>query len=147
MTVRHLSGSAQLIGLLNGFGYSVSTSVVLNHDTAIANQEMRRGDNALPPSIQPGKHTILIYDNNDFGEETLTGRGTTHNTNGIVVQRGSGLGKERPQQVDRPSVKRTRERSVLPPPVDIAKYYGGKKEGPKAFGTAISLQASSYALC
>ena len=145
MTVRHLSGSAQLIGLLNGFGYSVSSSVVLNHDTAIANQEMRRGDNALPPDIQPGKHTILVYDNNDFGEETLTGRGTTHNTNGIVVQRSSGFGEERPQQVDRPSVKRTRERSVLPPPVDIAKYYGGKKEGPKAFGTAIPLQASTNA--
>ena len=47
MTVRHLTGSAQLIGLLNGFGYSVSTSVALNHDTAIANQEMSRGDNAL----------------------------------------------------------------------------------------------------
>ena len=80
MTVRHLSGSAQLIGLLNGFGYSVSSSVVLNHDTAIANQEMRRGDNALPPEIQPGKHTILVYDNNRFrrGDVDRKGNNTQH---------------------------------------------------------------------
>uniref|UniRef100_UPI00358FE14D uncharacterized protein n=1 Tax=Myxine glutinosa TaxID=7769 RepID=UPI00358FE14D len=31
MTVHHLSGSAQLIGLLNGLGHSVSNSVILNH--------------------------------------------------------------------------------------------------------------------
>ena len=149
MTVRHLSGSVQLIGLLDGFGYSVSTSVVINHDTAvlyIANQEMCRGDNALTSAIQPGNHTILIYDNNDFGgnSDTVTGRGTTHNTNGIAVQCSSRLGEERPQQVDKPSVKRTRERSVLHPTVDIVKYYGGRK-GPKEFDAAMSLQASTYA--
>ena len=32
MAVRHVSESAQLVGLLNGFGYSVS------HDTALAQQ-------------------------------------------------------------------------------------------------------------
>ena len=51
MAVRHLSGSAQLIGLLNGFGHSVSHSVVLNHDTALTKQEMMRGEDAVPSNI------------------------------------------------------------------------------------------------
>ena len=86
MAVRHLSGSAQLVGLLNGFGYSVSHSFVLGHDIALAQQEVERGSIALPSCIQTGKHTTLVWDNNDFGEETLSGKGTTHNTNGIAVQ-------------------------------------------------------------
>ena len=51
MAIRHLSGAAQLIGLLNGFGHCVSHSVALNHDTAFANQESMFGDDALPVSI------------------------------------------------------------------------------------------------
>ena len=89
MAIRHLSGSAQLIGLLNGFGHCVSHSVTLNHDTALANQEVRRGVDALPLSIQPRIRTIIVWDNNDFGEETLSGHETTHNTNGIVIQHGN----------------------------------------------------------
>ena len=80
MAVRHLSGSAQLVGLLNGFGYSVSHSFILEHDTALAQQEIERGSIALPSCIQTGIHTTLVWDNNDFGEETLSGKGTTHNT-------------------------------------------------------------------
>ena len=30
-----------------------------------------------------------MWDNNDFGEETLSGKGTTHNINGIIIQRQS----------------------------------------------------------
>ena len=30
--------------------------------------------------------TILVWDNIDFGEETLSGRGTTHHINGIMLQ-------------------------------------------------------------
>ena len=86
MAVRHLSGSAQLIGLLNGFGYSVSHSFVLEHDTALAQQEIERGSTALPSCIHSGLYTTLVWDNNDFGEETLSGKGTTHNTNGIAIQ-------------------------------------------------------------
>ena len=86
MAIRHLSGSAQLISLLNGFGHCVSHFVTLNHDTALANQEVRRGVDALPLSIQPRIPTIIVW---DFGEETLSGHGTTHNRNGIVIQHGN----------------------------------------------------------
>ena len=61
----------------------------MNHDTALANQEVRRGVDALPLSIQPRIPTTIVWDNNDFGEESLSGHGTTHNTNGIVIQHGN----------------------------------------------------------
>uniref|UniRef100_UPI00358DF722 uncharacterized protein n=1 Tax=Myxine glutinosa TaxID=7769 RepID=UPI00358DF722 len=143
MTVRHLSGSAQLISLLNGFGYCVSNSVVLNHDTALANQELHRGQDALPSIIQAGKHVTLVWDNNDFGEETLSGRGTTHNTNGIIIQRPS-QSHEVVQPAPVTTVKRTQERSMQPPAVNLATYYGGKKEGPAPFATSVPLDRATY---
>lgn len=30
--------------------------------------------------------TVIVWDNIDFGEETTNGAGTTHHTNGIMVQ-------------------------------------------------------------
>ena len=34
LTMRHMTGSSSLIGILNGFGHLVSHSGVLEHDTA-----------------------------------------------------------------------------------------------------------------
>ena len=42
MTVRHWTGSAKVIDLLNGLGHSVSGSYVLQHDTALANKQLER---------------------------------------------------------------------------------------------------------
>lgn len=85
MTVRHYTGSAKLIGLLNGLGHCVSHSTVLEHDTALALQQLER-KSLVPEGFHSGIFTTLVWDNNDFGEETLTGSGTTHNTNGIILQ-------------------------------------------------------------
>ncbi|PIK46417.1 hypothetical protein BSL78_16736 [Apostichopus japonicus] len=82
MAVRHLTGSAQLIGLLNGLSHCSSHSVVLEHDTALAQQHLDHTD-ALPATIVPGEFLTFVWDNIDFGEETLTGKGTTHSTNGL----------------------------------------------------------------
>ena len=57
-----------MIGSLNGFGHCVSNSVVLSHDTTLAELEMNRGENSLLSIIQPGIPTTLVWDNNDFGE-------------------------------------------------------------------------------
>lgn len=46
---------------------------------------MIRGDR-LPTGIIVGQDTTLVWDNNDFGEKTLSGKGTTHNTIGIIIQ-------------------------------------------------------------
>ena len=58
---------------------------MLEHDTALAEQLARKSD--VPLGFLKKTLTCLAWDNNDFGEETLSGKGTTHNTNGIIVQR------------------------------------------------------------
>ncbi|XP_070534449.1 uncharacterized protein [Ptychodera flava] len=70
MAVRHLTGSSSLIGLLNGLGHCVSHSSVLEHDTALALQQLR--SDGLPPGFCKEVFTTLVWDNNDFGEETLS---------------------------------------------------------------------------
>ena len=40
-----------------------------------------------PDNLLKKNPTILIWDNIDFTEETLSGHGTSHHTNGILVQR------------------------------------------------------------
>lgn len=146
MAVRHLSGSAHLIGLLNGLGHCVSNSVVLNHDTALAELEMNRGENSLPSIIQPGIPTTLVWDNNDFGEETLSGHGTTHNTNGIVIQNNVCPTSIKPcsSNIAGISVKRTRKRTLEPPEVNLATYSGGRRDGPGPFAEQISLLQSDF---
>ena len=82
MAVRHLSGSAQLVGLLNGFGYSVSHSFILEHDTALAQQEFERGSIALPyrlAYIRPLCGTTTILERRRFQEKGQTHNTSTHN--------------------------------------------------------------------
>ena len=86
LTMRHMTGSSSIIGILNGLGHSVSHSAVLEHDTALANKQLCT-DNIVPEGFIKKIPTTVIWDNNDFREETPSGEGTTHNTNGLLVQR------------------------------------------------------------
>lgn len=70
MTVRHMTGSARLVGILNGFGHCVSHSMVLEHDTALAASQLQGKEETLPVGVQPC-FTTLVWDNNDFGEESF----------------------------------------------------------------------------
>ena len=136
MTVRHMTGSAKLISILNDFGHSTSHSVVLEHDTALSQKQIDMGPVNLPSYIRKNVSTTLVWDNNDFGEETLTGKGTTHNTNGIVVQ--SSLSTDNIAEVassDSPIIyKKSKKRSLDPPPTDLVPYHGTIKKRPDAFG-------------
>lgn len=75
MTLRHKTGSSELIQLLNGFSQCMSHSVVLEYDTALALQSLEI--DTIPVGFQKGVFTTLVWDNNDFGEETLSGEGIT----------------------------------------------------------------------
>ena len=86
LTMRHMTGSSSIIGILNGLGHSVSHSAVLQHDTALANKKLCT-DNIVPEGFIKKVPTTVIWYNNDFWEETPSGEGTTHNTNGVLVQR------------------------------------------------------------
>lgn len=71
MTIRHLTGSAKIQQILNNFGHCVSHSTTLEHDTALATQQLEA--KTVPPEFLKQTFTTLVWDNNDFGEETLTG--------------------------------------------------------------------------
>ena len=44
-------------------------------------------DNIVPEGFIKKIPTTVIWDNNDFREETPSGEGTTHTTNDLLVQR------------------------------------------------------------
>ena len=88
MTMRHMTGSSNILGILNGLGHSSSHSTVLEHDTALATKQLER-KTIVPEGFAKRVHTTVVWDNNDFREETPTGGGTTHNINGLLCQMSS----------------------------------------------------------
>lgn len=86
MTVRRISGSTKLINILRGLGHSVSSSTVCKHDSALAEINNASDDIVIPRNVNVGYFTTIVWDNNDFNDETLTG--ATHVTNEIIIQRG-----------------------------------------------------------
>lgn len=127
MAVRHMTGSAQVIGILNGLGHCSSHSQVLEHDTALAELQLERGGTYIPPTIVPEISGTLVWDNNDFGEETLSGKGTMHNTNGIIIQRPTSSDVPTSEFV---SLQKSRKRSLQPPSIQIDTFTRGKRAGP-----------------
>ena len=87
MTVRHLTGSAEVITILNRYGHGQSYTRTLELETAMRNS-VTSSDSVLPRSISRDTNAVLhlCYDNFDLDEETPSDSGTTHSTHGIVIQ-------------------------------------------------------------
>ena len=87
MSVRHLTGGAELITVLNRFGHCASYSVLLELETAMCSSKEQR-QSAIPPSVVPDQNSFihLCMDNFDLTEQTPSGAGTTHTAHGIVIQ-------------------------------------------------------------
>ena len=49
--------------------------------------QLSLGDPHVAEGIKDRNFTTIVWDKIDFGEETLSGYGTTHSTNGIIIQR------------------------------------------------------------
>ena len=91
MTVRQITGSVRLLRILHGLGHTASVATVYKHDTALAIASSRGEDIIIPRNINPGLFATIVWDNNDFNEETASGKGTTHVANGIMLQNGTAL--------------------------------------------------------
>jgi hypothetical protein len=89
MTVRQMTGSIRLLKILYGLGHTTSVATVYKHDTALALTTTQGQEIVIPRNIRPGAFATIIWDNNDFNEETVSGKGTTHVANGIIVQNGN----------------------------------------------------------
>ncbi|KAJ8024077.1 hypothetical protein HOLleu_36704 [Holothuria leucospilota] len=134
VSARHLTKNAQLLSIMNKFGHSVSHTFLQELDTTVAQKVVER-DIDLPQNIIPRQYTTAVWDNIDLSEETLSGKGTTHFTNGILVQRHS-------YEPDVPLIEpevRTGRRSFQAQPQSRFNYFHGKRLGPGIFPLDTSL--------
>ena len=88
--------------MLNGFRHGLAPSQLAEVETGFAQnllEEQQRRHVYLPQTVVPSSaYVSLVFDNNDLNEETLSGRNTTHCTNGITIQR-TVQGCEPPPQI------------------------------------------------
>ena len=90
MCVKHLTGSKQLITLLNRMGHCSSYEEIAELETSLANESLARADCSgvlIPTNINPDVFIQMAADNNDINEETIDGKNTTHATTRAIYQR------------------------------------------------------------
>ena len=86
MTVHHVTGSTEIITILNCFGHHQSYSRTLELETAMCRSVTDSGSH-LPPVISMDNVIVhLCWDNVDLNEGTPSGAETTHTAGGIIVQ-------------------------------------------------------------
>lgn len=85
VAARQITGSQRLVQLLNQFGHCCSPDLLYKHDSALT-KAISNNSTFIPRNITIDLPTTLVWDNNDFTEETLSGKGTTHVANGIIIQ-------------------------------------------------------------
>ena len=128
--IKSLTGNVELIKVLNRFGHGISYSQLEEIDTALCLQKLANGDESgvvIPSNMIPGIPTNLAYDNIDRIEETLSGAGTSHRVNGIIVQPSvPSVCQLKPKQTTTKSKTRTIHVSMLPLP----SYNSGIRVGP-----------------
>ena len=118
--MRQLTGSSTVLNLLNHFGHCMSHEYVLRHETALGQVNIS-SEGALPPGFSKHEFTTIAWDNDNFCEETKTGKGTTHVTGGIIIQRQSYEAEES----ERASIPRSSSLKLVPD--EIAPYLPGKR--------------------
>ena len=77
--------------------------------------------------FKPHIPTTLAFDNIDRIEETLSGAGTSHRVNGILVQPLVPTVEPPPKEQ---TVVKTRKRSINPPQLQLPPYNAGVRVGP-----------------
>lgn len=120
MTTKNITGSKEMITLLNRYGHGISYDQVLAIETAIAEKQVESHggeDLVLPKNVSHNVFSIFCWDNIDLLEETLSGKGTTHCTNGIIVQQRV-LGCELPPSFN--VIKKSRRRKFIAVPNEVS---------------------------
>ena len=124
MTIRQLTRSSQLTDILNGFGHCASRYAVLTHETDLAKLAVTSNTN-IPKDIIKGKFTCLVFDNNDFSEES---RNQTHVLGGIAIQKEGETSHD--EQQSQPRLSKKGGRSLKAPTTAILPFHLGKKKTP-----------------
>ena len=83
MSMRHMTGSNQLVSILNQMGHCSSYDETESVDTGLAKEILAKSQDCgtvIASNISPGAFIQFAADNNDLNGETLDGKGTTHAT-------------------------------------------------------------------
>ena len=75
LTVKSLTGNAELVTILNRFGHALSYSHIEELETALAEKEIVKEHDGIivPSTCSMGVPAVFCWDNNDLLEETLPG--------------------------------------------------------------------------
>ena len=94
----------------------------------------------LPAAIKPHVFTNLAWDNIERIEETLSGKGTTHRVNGIVVQPRT-YGPDLPRE-QLPPIEKTKQRSIAAESHELTGYISGERIAPQGLEASANLDVS-----
>ena len=89
VTVHHLTGSKQIVTLLNKMSHCSCYNDVEVINTGLAREIKAKADEVgviIPSNISRGDFVQFAVDNNDLNEETLDGKQTTHATTIVAYQ-------------------------------------------------------------
>ncbi|KAK2561691.1 hypothetical protein P5673_015048 [Acropora cervicornis] len=138
LTVKSLTGNAELVTILNRFGHALSYSQIEELETALAEKERAKEQHGIivPSACSMGVPAVFCWDNNDLLEETLSGKGTTHCTNGIVIQR-KPLTCAPPPEMAAQELRPKRSRTLTYIPTDVLPFHSGPRQGPSPFDIGV----------
>ena len=131
MTVRHLTGSAELLTVLNRFGHCQSYTRILDVETAMCSS-ITENDSILPPNISLQNNSAIHFswDNFDLNEETPAGTGTTYSTHGIIIQDVKDGASTQLLTTEMPIVQKDKRRTVKPNITELRPCFARPKVGP-----------------
>ena len=113
---KSLTRNVELIQLLNRLGHGIAYSQLEELNSSLCLQKLCMAQQTgfpLPGNIHPHTDTILVFDNIDRLENTLSGGGTSHRFNGIAVQHA--VYGPHPAPITLPRVEKSKQRSFAPP--------------------------------
>ena len=130
MTMKSITGSFEVVTLLNRFGHGVSYIKLEEIEIAVAERQINKHENEdlIPSNCQKNIFSTFACDNNDMLGETLLGIATTHCTNGIVIQRSVDTCAEKP---DDKEVNFSKKRTLEDFHIQILPYCAKKRSDPE----------------
>ena len=90
MSVRHMTGSEQLVSILNRMGHCSSYDEIERMDTGLAKEILAKSQDCgtvIPSNISPAAFIQFAAYNNDLNEQTLDGKSTTRATTLVVYHK------------------------------------------------------------
>ena len=129
LTLKHMTGSSHIVKLVSGLGHCCSYESVQRIETAMAIKQVQN-EQQIPDGFGKCKLTVMVYDNIDFSEETLSGAGSTHHMNGIIFQDCKDSSTTFPApEIETPTSTRSRAKSLATTPVVLEPYHVGPRKG------------------